>query len=47
MMQHHKWSITELEDMIPWERDVYVNMLLRYLREEEQRQKATTSNPSL
>ena len=38
-MQHHKYSLTELENMIPWERDVYVNLLIRYLREEERRQK--------
>jgi hypothetical protein len=35
LMQHHKYSLTELEDMIPWERDVYVNLLLAYLQEEE------------
>ena len=39
LMQHHKYSLTELENMIPWERDVYVNLLVRFLREEEQRQK--------
>jgi len=36
-MQHHKYSLTELEDMIPWERDVYVNLLLAFLQEEERR----------
>ena len=39
LMQHHNYSLTELENMIPWERDVYVNLLIRYLREEERRQK--------
>ena len=39
-MQHHKYSLTELEDMIPWERDIYVNMLIRYLEEETERIKA-------
>ena len=38
LMQHHKYSLTELENMMPWERDVYVNLLMRYLREEEARQ---------
>ena len=33
-MQHHKYSLTELENMIPWEKDIYVNMLIRYLEEE-------------
>mgnify|MGYP001441107245 len=39
-MQHHKYSLTELENMIPWERDVYVNLLLGYLQEEERRRAA-------
>jgi len=46
-MQYHKYSLTELENMMPWERDVYVNLLLRYLREEEQRQKAASRQQSL
>jgi hypothetical protein len=38
-MQYHKYSLTELENMLPWEREIYINMLMRYLREEEARQK--------
>ena len=37
-MQHHKYSLREIEEMIPWEREIYVGMLLNYLREEKQRQ---------
>jgi len=37
LMQHHKYSLTELNDMIPWERDVYVNLLIGHLKEEEER----------
>lgn len=37
-MQHHKYSLHEIEEMIPWEREIYVGMLLNYLREEKQRQ---------
>ena len=37
MMQHHKYSLTELENMIPWERDVYVNLLIQYIDEENER----------
>ena len=37
MVQHHKYSLTELENMIPWERDIYVSLLLNYLQEENQR----------
>ncbi len=39
-MQHHKYSLTELENLIPWEKDIYVNMLMRYLEEESERLKA-------
>ena len=39
MMQHHKWSLTELDNMVPWEREVYVTLLVRYLEEEEKRDK--------
>ena len=38
-MQYHKYSLTELENMLPWEREIYINMLMRYLSEEEARQK--------
>jgi hypothetical protein len=38
-MQHHKYSLTELENMIPWERDVYVGMLIQYVEEENNKLK--------
>ena len=38
-MQHHKYSLTELENMIPWERDVYVGMLIQYIEEEKEDRK--------
>ncbi len=38
-MQHHKYSITEIENMIPWERDIYVDMLINYIKEENDRRK--------
>ena len=38
-MQHHKYSITEIENMIPWERDIYVNMLINYIKEGNERRK--------
>ena len=37
MMQHHKYSLTELDNMIPWEREIYVNLLLQYIEEENER----------
>jgi hypothetical protein len=36
-MQHHKYSITEIEQMIPWERDIYVSMLINYIKEENEK----------
>lgn len=37
LMQHHKYSLTEIESMIPWERFIYINLLQGYLKEEEQK----------
>tara|TARA_B100000575_G_C22971094_1_gene560591 strand:- start:56 stop:196 length:141 start_codon:yes stop_codon:yes gene_type:complete len=36
-MQHHKYSLTELEDMMPWEREVYIGLLSQYIKEENER----------
>lgn len=36
-MQHHKYSLTEIESMIPWERDIYVGLLNTYIKEENER----------
>ena len=47
LMQHHKYSLTELENMIPWERDVYVYLLIAHIQEEERRQKAEENKTSL
>jgi len=35
MMQHHKYSLTELENMLPWEREVYIGLLIKHLEEEK------------
>ena len=40
MMQHHKYSLDEIEGMIPWERQIYINLLLAYLEEEKQKAEA-------
>tara|TARA_B100000927_G_scaffold223183_1_gene183003 strand:- start:71 stop:208 length:138 start_codon:yes stop_codon:yes gene_type:complete len=36
-MQHHKYSLSELEGMVPWEREIYINLLLDFLKEEKER----------
>ena len=38
-MQHHKYSLTELEEMIPWEREIYIGLLVQYLKEKEEKRK--------
>ena len=37
LVQYHKWSLTEIEQLIPWERDIYVILLKNHLEEEEQK----------
>jgi hypothetical protein len=36
-MQFHKYSLTELENMMPWEREIYIMLLVNHLKEENQR----------
>ena len=43
-MQHHKYSLTELENMLPWERDIYVTLLIQYLEEEKQKLEQKKAN---
>ena len=44
LMQYHKYSLWEIENMIPLERDVYVGLLQQHLEEEELKQKQQMSN---
>jgi len=44
LMQYHKYSLWEIENMIPWERDIYVGLLQQHLVEEESKQKQQMSN---
>ncbi len=37
MIQHHKWSLTELENMVPFERSVYVMLLQQWISEENEK----------
>ena len=37
MMQHHKYNLTELENMMPWEREIYVGLLEKHIKEENER----------
>ena len=39
LMQHHKYSYTDLENMLPWERQLYVTLLVQYVEEENDKRK--------
>lgn len=39
LMQNHKYSLTDINDMMPWEREVYVTMLIEDLKEQEELRK--------
>ena len=36
-MQHHKYTLADLENMLPWEREIYVDMLIEHIKEENQK----------
>jgi hypothetical protein len=38
LVQFHKYSLTEIENLIPWERDIYVELLKNHLEEEKLKQ---------
>mgnify|MGYP003652410289 CR=1 FL=1 len=38
LMQHHKYSLSDINEMMPFERDLYVDMLMAHLNEEKERQ---------
>lgn len=37
LMQEHKYSLTEIENMLPWEREIYIGMLVDYIEKENER----------
>ena len=39
MAQHHKYSLSEIENLIPWERDVYITLLEEHIKEENHKRK--------
>ena len=34
LMQHHKYSLSDIENMIPWEREIYIGLLQQHIEEE-------------
>ena len=43
-MQHHKYSLTELDNLMPWERQVYIDLLMSHLEEENEKVKEQQRN---
>ena len=38
LLQYHKYSLTEIENLIPWERDIYIGLLQQHLEDEKLKQ---------
>ena len=38
-MQHHNYALSDIENMIPWERDIYVDMLIEFIKEQNKKNK--------
>ena len=43
-MQHHNYSLSDLENMLPWEREIYVDMLITYIKEENDKTEQRKQN---
>ena len=43
-MQHHNYSLSDLENMLPWEREIYVDMLITHIKEENEKAKERQRN---
>ncbi len=36
-MQHHNYALSELDNMMPWEREIYIDMLTEFISEENKK----------
>tara|TARA_B100001778_G_scaffold137138_1_gene112817 strand:- start:259 stop:399 length:141 start_codon:yes stop_codon:yes gene_type:complete len=43
-MQHHNYSLSDIENMMPWEREIYVDMLIQHIKEENEKIKERQRN---
>ena len=39
LAQHHKYQISEIENLIPYERDIYIDLLLAYIEQQKEKQR--------
>tara|TARA_B100000427_G_scaffold156838_2_gene130254 strand:+ start:588 stop:785 length:198 start_codon:yes stop_codon:yes gene_type:complete len=45
LIQYHKWSLSDIENLIPWEKEIYVNYLVKYLEKQKlEAQQAENAN---
>ena len=44
LIQYHKWSLSEIENLLPWERDIYVELLKKHLEEEKLKHQSNSNN---
>jgi hypothetical protein len=42
LIQHHRWSLREIEEMLPWEREIYITLLQNYIEEENLKNQQNT-----
>ena len=43
-MQHHNYSLSDIENMMPWEREIYLDMLITFMKEENKRREEANRN---
>ena len=46
-MHYHKWDLEQMDNLIPWEKEIYVGMLMQHLKEEERRYKEQQQRASM
>ena len=44
LMQHHKYNLEDIEHMMPWEKSVYVSLLVNYIKEENEKLQQQKAN---
>lgn len=44
LMQQHHYSLQDIENMLPYEKQIYVSLLMQHLQEEKEKLKASMSN---
>ena len=44
MMQYHNYSLSDIEGMIPWERDLYISMIIDHVEKEKEKMEERKRN---